>query len=61
MVTVFATWFDVIIKATSVDGVYSADPKKDPSATRYTSITFDEAAETAPCSTASLAGRAAAG
>ena len=34
---------DVIIKATSVDGVYSADPKKDPQATRYTSISFDEA------------------
>ena len=27
---------------TKVDGVYSADPKKDPLATRYTSITFDE-------------------
>ena len=26
-----------------VDGVYTADPKKDPSATRYTTITFDEA------------------
>jgi uridylate kinase len=25
-----------------VDGVYSADPRKDPAATRYTSITFDE-------------------
>lgn len=31
---------DVIIKATSVDGVYSADPKKDPSATRYESISY---------------------
>ena len=31
------------MKATKVDGVYSADPKKDPSATRYTTITFDEA------------------
>jgi uridylate kinase len=29
---------DVIIKATSVDGVYSADPKKDPSATKYERI-----------------------
>ncbi|MGS0758917.1 amino acid kinase family protein, partial [Roseateles sp. GG27B] len=28
---------------TKVDGVYSADPKKDPTATRYTRITFDEA------------------
>ena len=32
----------VVLKATKVDGVYSADPKKDPSATRYASITFDE-------------------
>jgi uridylate kinase len=31
---------DVIIKATSVDGVYSADPKKDPSATMYESISY---------------------
>jgi uridylate kinase len=34
---------NVIIKATSVDGVYSADPKKEPDATRYSTITFDEA------------------
>jgi hypothetical protein len=34
---------EVVLKATKVDGVYSADPKKDPSATRYASITFDEA------------------
>ena len=33
----------VVLKATKVDGVYSADPKKDPSATRYTRLTFDEA------------------
>ena len=33
----------VVLKATKVDGVYSADPKKDPSATRYSKITFDEA------------------
>lgn len=33
---------DVMLKATQVDGVYSADPRKDPSATRYTSVTFDE-------------------
>jgi len=26
-----------------VDGVYSADPRKDPDATRYSTITFDEA------------------
>ena len=34
---------EVMLKATKVDGVYTADPKKDPSATRYASITFDEA------------------
>jgi uridylate kinase len=33
----------VVLKATKVDGIYSADPKKDPSATRYASISFDEA------------------
>lgn len=33
----------VVLKATKVDGVYSADPKKDPRATRFTSLTFDEA------------------
>lgn len=31
---------DVILKATQVDGVYSADPKLDPEATRYTHINF---------------------
>ena len=31
---------DVIIKATSVDGVYSADPKKDPTATFYHTISY---------------------
>ena len=34
---------DAILKATKVDGVYTADPAKDPNATRYTSLTFDEA------------------
>ncbi|ABI87606.1 UMP kinase [Burkholderia ambifaria] len=34
---------EVVLKATKVDGVYSADPKKDPSATRYATISFDEA------------------
>ena len=34
---------DAILKATKVDGVYSADPKVDPTATRFTSITFQEA------------------
>ena len=33
----------VVLKATKVDGVYTADPKKDPSATRYSQISFDEA------------------
>jgi uridylate kinase len=31
---------DVIMKATKVDGVYSADPKKDPKAVRYDELTF---------------------
>jgi uridylate kinase len=34
---------EIVLKATKVDGVYTADPKKDPEATRYESITFDEA------------------
>jgi len=34
---------DLMLKATKVDGVYSADPKKDPSATRYEHLSFDEA------------------
>jgi uridylate kinase len=33
---------DVIIKATSVDGVYTADPKKDPAAKRYESLSYRE-------------------
>jgi uridylate kinase len=36
---------DAVLKATNVDGVYSADPKKDPSATRYTRVTFDQVLE----------------
>ena len=32
-----------VLKATKVDGVYSADPKKDPSASLYRTISFDEA------------------
>jgi uridylate kinase len=31
---------DVIIKATNVDGVYSADPKRDPTATRYDEVSY---------------------
>jgi uridylate kinase len=34
---------EVVLKATKVDGVYNADPNKDPSATRYASISFDDA------------------
>ena len=34
---------EIMLKATKVDGVYTADPKKDPTATRYARITFDEA------------------
>lgn len=33
---------DVMLKGTRVDGVYSADPEKDPTATRFETITFDE-------------------
>ena len=33
---------DVILKGTRVDGIYTADPEKDPSATKYETITFDE-------------------
>jgi len=33
---------DLLIKATKVDGVYSADPIKDPKAERYTRLSYDE-------------------
>lgn len=33
---------DVILKATQVDGVYTADPRKDSTATRYETVTFQE-------------------
>ncbi len=33
---------DLMLKATQVDGVYSADPKKDPDAIRYTELSYDE-------------------
>jgi len=36
---------DVLLKGTRVDGVYSADPEKDPRATRYETITFGEVIE----------------
>src|SRR5512137_989759 len=34
---------DIVLKATKVDGVYTADPKKDTTAKRYERLTFDEA------------------
>ncbi len=34
---------DVILKGTRVDGVYSADPEKDPKAVKYDTLSFDEA------------------
>lgn len=33
---------DVILKGTRVDGIYTADPEKDPTAERYDRISFDE-------------------
>ena len=34
---------DIVLKATKVDGVYTSDPKGDPAAKRYPTLTFDEA------------------
>ena len=34
---------EIVLKATKVDGIYTADPKKDPAATRFARISFDEA------------------
>jgi uridylate kinase len=34
---------DIVLKATKVDGVYTDDPKKNPDAVRYQTLTFDEA------------------
>lgn len=33
---------DVMLKGTRVDGIYTADPEKDPTATKFEDITFDE-------------------
>ena len=33
---------DIMLKGTRVDGVYTADPEKDPSATKFDEISFDE-------------------
>lgn len=36
---------DVVLKGTRVDGVYTADPEKDPNATKYSTLSFQEAYE----------------
>ncbi|MBR1406880.1 MAG: UMP kinase [Bacteroidales bacterium] len=36
---------DALLKGTRVDGVYTADPEKDPTAVKYDELTFDEALE----------------
>jgi uridylate kinase len=36
---------DAILKGTRVDGVYSADPEKDPNAVKYDTVSFDKAIE----------------
>ncbi|MBO4771591.1 MAG: uridine monophosphate kinase, partial [Bacteroidales bacterium] len=33
---------DILLKGTRVDGIYTADPEKDPTATRYDNVTYDE-------------------
>lgn len=33
---------DIMLKGTRVDGIYTADPEKDPTATKFSEITFDE-------------------
>ena len=43
MLRALETVCDAVIKATKVDGVYSADPKLDPSAERFAELSFDEA------------------
>ncbi len=34
---------DLMLKATKVDGIYTADPKKDPTAVKYSELSYDEA------------------
>jgi uridylate kinase len=34
---------DIILKGTRVDGIYTADPEKDPDAVKYETLSFDEA------------------
>jgi uridylate kinase len=36
---------DVLMKATNIDGVYNDDPRKNPQATKYTKVSFDEVLE----------------
>ncbi|MFT6423233.1 MAG: uridylate kinase [Thalassolituus sp.] len=36
---------DIVLKATNVDGVYTADPKKDPAAEKYDTLTYDQVLE----------------
>lgn len=36
---------DVVLKGTRVDGIYTADPEKDPNATRFTNVSFEEVFE----------------
>lgn len=36
---------DVLLKGTRVDGIYTADPEKDPTATKFTTISFSEVIE----------------
>jgi len=36
---------DIVLKGTNVDGVYSADPKKDKTATKYDELTYDQVIE----------------
>jgi uridylate kinase len=36
---------DVVLKGTRVDGIYTADPEKDPNATKYNTVTFNEVYE----------------
>lgn len=36
---------DVLLKGTRVDGIYTADPEKDPTATKYDTLSFEEAYE----------------
>ena len=33
---------DILLKATSVDGIYTADPKRDPRATRFVTVSYDQ-------------------